>query len=327
MTREQILAWLPLIGSKPAADQSRGGWVVASCPLRWRHGGEDKNPSFGVKIEGGDGFTNCFSCGWHGSQAALVVEITALHRKDPYGPLQLGQALKLIDEAEDGLDLNLDSPDIEQVLFGGAKPKPHPYPEAWLTTFPHAWSSAAGRSYLEGRDVGAKVAAHLDLRFDGTQGRVCFPVRDGAGTLRGLHGRALQPDVEPRYRMYPHQHRTNPQFWLGEHWVDLEQPILVVEGPFDLASVLRVYPNAVSPLFANPSFDKLRRMVDALEWITLLDNGTGGNKGRARISECCTRNVVTHLYPPVGKDPGSCTLDEIGSLLAPHVCIDTSLLD
>ena len=124
--------------------------------------------------------------------------------------------------------------------------------------------------------------------------------------------------------MYLYMKRNNPLVWLGESWVDTEKPIVVVEGPMDLASVYRVYRNVVSPLFATPSQAKILRMADALQWITLLDRGKGGDAGREKIAKALHRDhTITHLEPPTGrKDPGECSVGELQSLLKEHVFLD-----
>ena len=104
--------------------------------------------------------------------------------------------------------------------------------------------------------------------------------------------------------------------------MEFDKPLLMIEGPFDLTSVLRLYRNAVTPLFANPSFAKLKRMSDALEIITLFDRGTGGNKGRARISQAYPHSIVTHLILPESKDPGAAPLDELQATLQEHLPLD-----
>jgi hypothetical protein len=148
-------------------------------------------------------------------------------------------------------------------------------------------------------------------------------VRDFNGRLVGLHGRAIDDKAEPRYRMYTFAKQNNPIAWLGECWVDLGRPIVVAEGPFDLASIRRVYANVVSPLFANPSVDKVRRMSDALEWVTFLDRGVGGDKGRERIESALGKgHVIQHLHPPKGrKDPRDMSVEELVATLADLVSL------
>lgn len=330
MTPEQILKVLKLLKVKVPASQQRSGWVVASCPLApFTHdGGTDIHPAFAVKKEDGDPACHCFACDFHGTLGELLIELHTFNRQHKLLELELSAALALIDEADNAFALDLDGPDIEEVLFG-PKAKPHVFPEWWLNSFPPALEIGWAHAYLASRGVPDKVATALDIRADGNERRVCFPVRDFAGRLRGLHGRAVDADTEPRYRMYCQGGSNNPEIWLGEHWIDWERPLVVVEGPIDLASVYRVYRNVATPLFANPSAPKLRRMADCLEWITLFDRGKGGDAGRLKVGKLLAKDhVIQHLEPPPGrKDPGETTLDELVQLIAKYVKLDEILID
>jgi DNA primase len=322
MKKDQAIAWLKLLGAKVPGVQSRGGWTLSDCPLGpWRHdGGKSGLAVFGVKVEPGDSFCNCFACGWSGKQSDLVLDIKVLNKRAHHRQYQFGELLQLIAMAEENAELEgINSPDIEEMLFG-AREEMHEFPEWWLESFPSWQDVKFARDYLSQRNVPVAIRTALDLRADTQQKRVCFPVRDFEGVLRGLHGRATEDETEPRYRMYTHAKKNNPIVWLGESWVDLTKPIVVVEGPFDITSVLRVYANVVSPLFSNPSFEKLKRMADAMEWFTLFDRGTGGDKGRARVSSFLTSSVVTHLLPPEGcKDPGVMSVEQLVAVLGPHL--------
>ena len=238
------------------------------------------------------------------------------NKVEPRIEAKWGKALQLVSEAEGEFDVDFDSPGIEEVL---AAPKGLvEFPDWWLESFPSVFDSPACHAYLwEARGVWPAVAKALDLRYDPKEHRVCFPVRDFKGRLVGLHGRAIDDGVEPRYRMYPFAKKNNPIAWLGELWVDLDKPIVVAEGPFDLASIRRVYDNVTSPLFANPSLDKIRRMSDALEWVTFLDRGAGGDAGRDKIDKAIgADHVIHHRQPPKGrKDPGEMTVDELVAAL------------
>ena len=218
------------------------------------------------------------------------------------------------------MELDLDWPDLETVM-AQKKADLTEFPDWWLDTFPPWQKVEWSRKYLHERGVLGVMCERLELRADTSQKRICFPVRDFKHRLVGLHGRCVHANVDPRYRMYQYAGQTNPQVWLGEDWVDTSRPILVVEGPFDLASCLRVYPNVVSPLWATPSLEKLRRMGDALEWVTLYDRGGGGDSGRAQVSKALGSDyVVTHLKPPEHrKDPGECSVPELQELLAKHL--------
>lgn len=325
MKRDATLKWAKLIGCS-ISSTGRTGWIVCDCPLQaWKHDNGKSGPEvFGIKIESGDAFSNCYACGWHGKQSELLIEMKRLNKLSPKLAIPFNEALQQVLDAEEASELNLDSPDIEEMLFGN-KNQTHVFPEWWLESFPLATDIPWAMAYLQGGRPDAdplplSVIQALDLRADTEQKRICFPVRDFANKLRGLHGRAVDHSVEPRYRMYLQAGQKNPDIWLGESWIDLEKPIVVVEGPFDLASVYRVYRNVTTPLYANPSIAKLKRMMGASEWVTLLDRGGAGDAGRAKIKAECKDQVVHHLLPPEGvKDPGAMSLAQlqevVGSLL------------
>lgn len=317
MSVERTVKILRLLGSDVSNLQNRTGWTLGTCPLApWQHdSGIDKNPSFGARRTGANPHVNCFSCGFGGTLVDLAHTIDHKNKTDPKIDLDRKALHELLNQIEETFELDLDYPDIEQLLFGKTQ-APYVFPSWWLDSFPSYAQIAEAKTYLQEREVSAQIAKFLDLRSDTQQHRVCFPVRNFAHELMGLHGRAIYKETEPRYRMYTQKGHNNPLVWLGESWVDLSKPIVVVEGPFDVAAVLRVYPNVVSPLFANPSSEKLSRMADALEWVTLLDRGKAGDLGRNKISHVLSKDhVVEHLFMPEGrKDPGECSVEELKEL-------------
>jgi hypothetical protein len=325
---DQTVKFLKVLGVEHIQQHKRTGWVISPCPLGpWRHENGESGPEvFGIKVEPGDAPTHCFSCDWHGTMGDLVVTMRHLNKTAPAISVKWGDALRMVEEAENEGDMSFDFPDVEEMLLG-EKAKPHIFPDWWLDSFASWRDAPLAGAYLGARRVPTAVADALDLRWDSKEKRICFPVRDFAHRLLGLHGRAIEKDVDPRYRMYTQAKRNNPLIWLGENWVDLERPIVVVEGPFDVTSVYRVYRNVVSPLFSNPSFDKLMRMADCLEWITIYDRGAGGDAGRAKVSKFLNKDhVLHHLQPPVGrKDPGDCKAEEIVQLLDGMVPLDPLL--
>lgn len=328
MNRDATRKWLQLIGCKISATTGRTGWVLSDCPLGpWRHKeGKSASDVFGVRLDPGDAFCYCFACDFHGSQSELLIEMKRLNKQAFHQDYPFGEALSQVMEAEEAVELNLDFPDIEEMLLT-KKEGLHEFPQWWLETFSLASSHEWATSYLQSRQVPGALWGALDLRADTEQRRICFPVRDFKGVLRGLHGRAVDPVTEPRYRMYLHAKRKNVDVWLGESWVDFTKPLVVVEGPFDLASVYRVYRNVASPMYSNPSEPKLRRMMDVGEWVTLLDVGTGGDKGRSKIDKVCKGCVVHHLTPTAGKkDPGQMSVQELQDVLGPYVPLDIAIV-
>lgn len=329
MDQKQAFRFLKAI-SEASSVTTRADWVIGKCPMApWDHsGGKDNSPSFGVKVEAGQSYVNCFSCGCKGTPSDILIELRYRLQKRPElkDRYDLEQAMYVIQEIADELPNFQGISTYDEDLFSNPKDMLE-YPEWWLDTFPQAISNKKAMAYLKSRGVSETLAGALDLRVDTSDKRLCFPVRDFDGVLRGLHGRDMTDQNKLRYMMYPFAKQTNPLVWLGESWVDFEKPIIVVEGPFDVSSVQRVYRNVVSPLFANPSKAKLARMAPAMEWVTFLDKGKAGDLGRERIHKSLTdKHTVVDAIPPV-KDPGAMTEDELRELLDPILDLDPNPFD
>lgn len=322
MKKEPAAAFLKTVGATVPQHQPRTGWVISNCPLGpWRHtDGKSAPHVFGVRLD--DGVCKCFSCGWAGQPFDLLLELKYLAKKTSHTAINFKAAMEAVTGLEDESTFHSKWQTLEEKL-ASVKKELHEFPAWWLGSFP-VWSAIPfAVQYLEhGREgcdpVPADIANFLDLRADTTEKRVCFPVHDFSGRLMGLHGRAIHKGVEPRYRMYTQAGENNPLVWLGERWVDPSAPIVVVEGPFDMASVMRVYPNVVSPLFSNPSYDKLRRMAHVKEWVTFLDRGAGGDTGREKIDLVLgDSHNVSHVKPiDEFKDPGEMPADAIKHVLS-----------
>lgn len=327
MNKEAASTFLRLLGGKVPEHQPRTGWVISRCIFGpWRHDGGESSPGvFGIKLEAGDSQCHCFSCDYHGKASDVIVELHRYAKKSaPPNPLDFKSAQEIVDRSIDEAanDLSgLYSPDFTDLLLN-QKNEEHEFPSWWFETFSTWRDVKFARDYLADRGIDPEVSDYLDIRADVGERRVCFPIRGFSGKLLGLHGRAIDKDKEPRYRFYLQAMKKNPLIWLGEQWIDFEKPLVVVEGPFDLAKVLAVYPNVASPLWASPSKEKLRRMIDAQEVVTLLDTGKGGDAGRAKLVTVFGDRPLVHLRPPAGrKDPGEMSSEELIELLKPHVPI------
>lgn len=328
MKKAKIKEALESLGAT-VKEANRVGWVVSDCPLGpWKHkDGKSADDVFGVKVGTGDPFCNCFACGFHGTMGDLLVEIKYRDKMSPSPKTyNFKRCQEIVNEAMDEFELHLDTPDVEEMFIHGVgKKNKMVFDKWWIKSFPAASEVDWAMDYLVNtRDVPAPLIAQCDIRVDTEQRRVCFPVRDFEGVYRGFHGRAVFDDVEPRYRMYTYKGSNNPVVWLGENHIDPSQPIVIAEGPFDYTSALRVYSNVCCPLFANPNVEKLKRMGHCLEWVTLLDQGTGGDIGRERIEFYMGKDhIIKHAHlPEHRKDAGACTRDEIAEVLGDFVKIE-----
>lgn len=325
MNRPQIEQWLLALGSK-AESTSTSDWVHGPCPFaHWNHEkGVDSNPSFGVQLGPGESKTYCLACGASGKQYEIMLKLRYLGLE-----FDFNTAAQLVYAAEDGGEI-AELPDPYEKQFD-EKASPHLYPE-WLAdafepayfTQEHTLLTGGGHTekivhpYLASRGMPFEIAKKLNMRYDPHRLRVLFPILDWRGRLRGLHGRAVclpcggdEWESTIPYKMYPYENQTNAHIWLGEQWADADTPLVVAESVFDLARVLEIYPNVVSPLTATLSAVKIARLRKASRVITLFDSDKAGERARLKLTQGLPTTTVKHVVLPPGTDAGEHTADEL----------------
>jgi hypothetical protein len=326
MNEKAIGKLLAYLGSKVTAKQDRPGWVIASCPFGpWNHdSGVDKHPSFGVCVDGAKkGRYHCFSCNESGALKDLPATIHSLNKPKLFAKhatqvegINVSAALNILNNSDqlDELDALPGWQETDDAKLKALE-MDEPWPAWWLDSFAPVAECPEAMHYLtktRSQPTDPELCEFLDLRYDSERRRVCFPIRDWKGALRGLHGRTIDPQGEPRYYAYGFKGKRNPQYWLGEHWLDLEKPILVVESVFDLASVLRVYRNSTCALFAGLSKEKVLRLSAARHLVTLFDAGKGGDSARKAMAKYLPKVPMEQLAPDAeDKDPGEMSVERI----------------
>ena len=310
---EKIALVLANLNSTVDTKQKRTGWVVSTCPFApWTHeGGRDRKPSFGVATTHPHIY-KCFSCNEVGALDALVFNVREHWRASNKPGYAFGKALAALVADDDDLP---DLPDFDEKVITDPN-EVLPWPDYWLDSFKSVFAFPEAKAYLASRDVPEHVSNQLDLRYDSSRKRVCFPVRDYDGRLVGMQGRAID-DHPLRYYAYRFEGHVNKIPWLGEQWVDFERPVLLVESVFDLASCLRVYDNVIAPLSVGLSKEKIKRIDRGLMFVTMFDVGTGGDSARDTIERRC-RTPVKNLTPPQD-DPGDCTVSELTESLGAYL--------
>lgn len=318
MHANEIKKWLLLLGAKGTSEGQ--AWVQARCPLApWRHSGSDSNPSFGVEVSHGESKVYCFGCGFGGTQTSLLMELRFLGAEG----VQWRKALDMLIAADDETMLGLPNGDYEDDVFG-VEAAEYEFPEWLVKAFEPAYFEGTVHPYLTSRHTPLEVAQHLDLRYDVHRRRVVFPVRDWSGRLMGLHGRHIggpytPDDIQNAYRMYPYQGHTNPRVWLGEHWIEIDQPVVLAESVFDLARTMEVYSNVLSPLTASITGKKLERLAGIKRIVTLFDADAAGDAAREKTAKHLTGSDISHVELPAGCDAGEMSPEELNRALLDHL--------
>lgn len=282
----------------------REKWVICSCLLApWTHNsGHDNNPSFGIEINvTGPSRYNCYSCGANGDLLDLVLEIAQNNKKNPQVSLDLKTAMLLVSDEQEGEVVDTSVPDYEDLLQKKKKKPLIEFPEYWLASF----VKYPNHPYLKKRGISETVAAILDARYDMSDNRICFPIRTMNGMLAGLQGRYAQdpvPENRLRHKQYGWKGEYNKEVWANEDRVDVDKPLVLTEGWFDVAKIFSVYQNVAGSMTSQITADKAKRLRDATEIITFYDHGTGGDTGRKLVDKYWKKANVVHIIPSKEED-------------------------
>jgi len=195
------------------------------------------------------------------------------------------------------------------------------WPEWYLKTFIPAIETPAAREYLHGREVSDELMSKFDLRFDPGRSMICTPFRDVMGKLAGVRGRSIDPGAPKWRRHYDYTYNgvnNTSLTWFNEQALQLECPIIVVEGQFDAMHVWQVYEGVVGGLGAQATEYKLKMLQFAQSVLFMRDNDEAGVKSTAKDREWLESRGVKCgevEYPSEWNDPDKVPLEWLRQVL------------
>lgn len=321
MTAENAIRLLNLLGIHNA--MVVGEWCRASCPLAFhRHkSGKDANPSFGIHVDphGKSGYS-CFGCNIKGADlSGLLDEIVyALQRPErPPPEMNLSEAYKAVD-AENEIG-------YYDVAWSDGTPEKQfeEWPAWWLESFQSVARFPQAKAYVEGRGVPLALALDMDLKFDPMQNMIGFPYYNIAGRFAGMRGRSIFNVGNVHYDYTCNKVNNAKLVLLGEHLIDWSKPVVICEGEFDRATIMRVYSNTVANLTASLSAEKLKTLEMAVSLVGFWDSDKAGEMAAEKMHKRFGSVYCDVEYPehdPEQKfDPNKLPLSIIRKMLAPLV--------
>lgn len=290
------------------------GYMNIQCPFaKWKHqGGTDSKPSFGIMPSSSSHSKgHCFACKSGGTLRDVVAELQMLG----YEAADWQRVMQLLEAEDDDVPF----PDFDDDEDGPKHPF-HLYPEDWLMTFKPALQSPTACNYLQSRGFTHQQIEDWDIRWDGTRKRVCWPIRDDFGRLVGMQGRAIEKGVEPRYLQYRHLEQLNPFHMLGEHRIDPDRPVVLVEGPPDAMAVSAVYRNVLSLNGTSLTEERLERLEKYFEFVTMFDPDAAGKHALKTLKSWgYGKKVVYEAQFEDSRDPAELSAVEIVELLSEFI--------
>lgn len=302
--REDLLRDILAEVDIPIIHRNRRNWLVAKCPFaEYLHEyGTDTNPSFFIKIaaDGYSGF-NCFTCKQTGNLTRLFDKLGSLRGHD-YNSLSIRAMLEETPDSFEEWDRNSEE-EIKLVPLDQ---------QIYFRMYPSALKSKSAVKYLQQRDISKETVELLNLRHDPDEARILFPVFGAEDRLYGFTGRTtLSKSQWPSSKfakVKDYSGLKKDRLILGEHLIQEDKPILLVEGLFAYANMYEIgvdeFCSPVASMGSHLSTYQASILTDyGLPIYVLYDNDAAGEQG---------------LYGPKnnrGKHDGGGVID----LLRPHV--------
>lgn len=310
MTEEQGIAFLQALRAKNIRVKDNG-WIEASCVLApWTHSTHrDISPSFGLRIAPGErSHFLCFACR-QGSAEELLHTLELYVKGSGHqigaGTYDFAVCHQILADEEFVVSL----PEYQE--FGAAGPVFIEWPQYWLESFVRADWVTDALLYLETRGVTTWQTKFFDLRWDSKRSMIVAPYRDVYGRLAGARGRSILKEGQQHYD-YTYLDVNNARLvWYHEEALNLQGPVVVVEGQFDCWRTVQAYPKTVANLTAKPTLEKMKKLCDSGIVIQIPDRDAAGQESIDRYASLCAKLGLEHrvIWLDEGaKDPDDCAV-------------------
>jgi|GEM_PF-3019581 len=227
----------------------RGEEIHASCPFPERHtSGHDRTPSFSINID--KGVYNCFSCNSRGTIEELVSEVLSISISAAFETLQ-----------EWGFDK------LSRVML-----------EKEVSTRPEVLPEGLLLYYDKVEDEFAEI-------YQGdVDGQECliYPIRNKENKLVGALARSREG------RWHKVLWNTPKKLYIyGENLVEMEEPIVIVEGPGDAISLRKSgLKNVVALMGVSISDEQVEKLLSlSSNFVVWLDRDSAGATGTHSVWE------------------------------------------
>lgn len=251
------------------------GKDVKVCCLNPEH--EDSNPS--MRIDRLTGIFNCFSCGFKGNLFSFFDE------KANY--LQIKKELfkrKISQKLAENVGLEM--------------PKN-------AVSFNKDWRGIRAETFNT-----FNAFEHHDSNFIG---RVVFPIRGSAGKIVGFNGRALNPEINPKYLIYPAESKF-PLFPVRVQPV--QGSVILVEGIFDMLNLYDKGLRNVVCAFGTRKVTKEKLVLLKLQGVSNIDIIFDGDEAGQQATEEIQKlteslEMTSRVVSLKSGDPGDLTAQKV----------------
>lgn len=314
MTQEQAVQFLEAI--RASNIHLKGDdWVNCSCPLApWTHQhGKDKTPSCGIRASEEDkAHYHCFACG-DGSISEMLYRMEMYIDPSMRHLYDLKKAHQVLEEETVSIAT---LPAYTE--FGNTGQKFVEWPHNWLDSFKGVSLFPQAMEYLKGRGVSDQTILKHKLKFDTYRDMIVCPYWDVYGRFAGARGRSIHAWTEGPEKHYDYKVKSQNNaklVWYNEAVLDMDGPVVTVEGQFDTWNTESVWAKTLGNLTAKPSYEKIRKLAGVPLWIHIPDNDVAGAESAVYCGQAAKQHSIPYVKFEIAagaKDPAECHPEYLG---------------
>ncbi len=175
--------------------------------------------------------------------------------------------------------------------------------------------------YVRKRGIKEGTAEHFGIGYFYGKGsmadRVVIPIHNGEGELIAYAGRAIDDEVEPKYR-FPSGFRKSLVLFNLHRAENSSDRVVLVEGFFDVMKVHQAgFPYVIALMGCEMSEAQENLLIESFnEVIIMLDADESGRSAASQIASRIVRKLFVRIVDvPEGKQPDQLSSDEIRQIL------------
>lgn len=273
-------------------------FVNSKCPLAFfsHKSGEDRNPSFGIKISENESYYYCFTCSPYPQRLIrLVHNYWLMHGKYPI------EAAKILMTENTDQIIHPRKDQWEEI-----KKDPIPLAKYVVNQFPQIRYETYGKAiqckrYLEKRGIPEWVYNYCGVRFDPKYGSLIFPLTNCKGEIFMLRARSIarkkmwtiSPDIMNLDYKFPRL--SDVGLFFNSHLIDRTKPTMIVESELDVMRLIALgYFNAIASATSGITQEQINAINSGIV-ILGMDTDKSGRKGNIRVMKALREKAMMYV--------------------------------
>lgn len=165
--------------------------------------------------------------------------------------------------------------------------------------------------YMDNRGFTQKSLREFQIGYDRISARISIPIFDELGRLVGFKGRAIDPEIKPKYKVLGGTAYGFPRYHVGlvvygmDKVPEGNKGCIIVEGELNAVAMHQLgWKQTISPGGSTFTSIHARKIIDRFDHAVLFfDSDKAGNEATARAAELLIPHMKVDVLPEHEYDP------------------------